>query len=217
METWLCVCVYINEPWMCSPGLVSVWGSSVSRSTQLVSALHCYCSNWTPCHAEGSLQTHRVSIHSWLHSDRVHKVTASCCTCWGLDASLALSLRLDDTKASLHVALEELGGVFQERLQVSIRVLLFVLIQLRQTLRRRADTLLKHYLTFSQLVVYTLCFQLTSFVFSLEPIFLKISERMSLTLAFDIRSSWGEKSEKQKNPTSQMGRRILFCSDMLLT
>ena len=32
--------------------------------------------------------------------------------------------------------------------------------------------------------------ELTSLVFSLEPIFLKISDRMSLTLAFDIRSSW---------------------------
>ena len=109
----------------------------------------------------------------------------------GLDAIFALPLRLDYTQASLHVALEELGGVPEEGLQVSVRVVLLVLIQLRQAL---TDTHISHkkpedtstrqgkYMWFSSVLS-------TSFVFSLEPIFLKISDRMSLTLALDILSS----------------------------
>lgn len=68
---------------------------------------------------------------------------APSCTCWGLDTSLALPLGLYDTKASLHVALEELRCVFEEGLQVCIRVLLFVLVQLSQTLTRKLDNVLK--------------------------------------------------------------------------
>lgn len=41
----------------------------------------------------------------------------------------------------------------------------------------------------------------TSLVFSLEPIFLKISDRMSLTLALDIRSSWNKADVKPSEVT----------------
>lgn len=132
----------------CFPGLVSVWGSSVSRNKQLVSALRCCCSDLNPHRAEESLQTQTdPSMKLWAPAFTVKCIildTAQSLTCWGLDASLALSLRLDHAKASLNVALEELWCVFEVGLHVCVRVLLFVFIQLCQALKTRPDTLFIH-------------------------------------------------------------------------
>ena len=61
-------------------------------------------------------------------------VCVSVTSAGGLDASFALALRLDHAQASLHVALEELRCVAQERLYIGIGVHQLVLIQLGQTL-----------------------------------------------------------------------------------
>lgn len=61
-----------------------------------------------------------------------------------MDTSLGLPLGLDEAKASLHVALEELRRVFEEGLEVCVRILLLIFVQLGQTLReemgRRKDS-----------------------------------------------------------------------------
>lgn len=121
-------------------------------------------------------------------------------TCGGLNSAFSFTLWLNHAKSSLHITLEKLGRVPQEGLEVCVRVFLLVFIQLRQTLRNNTlwMEVLNRELQINLVIlqkseVFTNCHLfsiLTSLVFSLEPIFLKISDRMSLTLALISLSSY---------------------------